>query len=218
MAGLTLNLDVAGRQALLVGGGSVAARKAAALLEAGMILTIVTPVAGELLSSLASKGDVRLILRPYRSEDLDGAFLVIAATGQREVNRRVAADARRLGLLVNVADAPEEGNCCFSALLRRGALEIAVATGGASPGFAAAVRDELAGVIDVFYGEALALLAQQREKLLTMGQGETYNTQLIKKALAGGLLDLLRQGNRAAAETLIRQCCSEADRLPVPDH
>lgn len=215
MTTLNLNLTVHGRLAVLVGGGSVAARKAELLQEAGMELTVVAPQLAPQLAVRAAEGGIRWLARHYQPDDLRDAFLVVAATNLRAVNQQVAQDACQLGLLVNVADAPQEGTCSFPALLQRGALQVAVSTGGGAPAFAAAVRDELALLLDGAYGEALELLALQREKLLTLGQGHTYNIHLIKELLAAGLLDLLRQGDRAAAELLIqRSMAAQGDSLP----
>ncbi len=216
MTALNLTLQVERRRAVLVGGGVVAARKGAVLRRAGLCLTVVAPQLHPSLADWVTAGEVAWLPRPYRTDDLQGAFLVVAATGLREVNRQVALDAHRLGLLVTVVDAPREGNCTFPAILQRGDLQVAVSTGGHLPPFAAAVRDELAQVLDEVYAEALDLLTPYREKLLTLGQGHTYNTHFIKKLLAAGLLQLLRRGDRVAAAALIRQHLSGTGDSPDP--
>jgi precorrin-2 dehydrogenase/sirohydrochlorin ferrochelatase len=104
----------------------------------------------------------------------------VAATSDPQTNRIIAADARRLGILVNVTDAPESGNCTFPALLRRGDLEISISTNGKCPGFAAELRDILAGAIDEKYGTILQTLTAEREKLLTEGRCSTYNKQVLR--------------------------------------
>jgi len=114
----------------------------------------------------------------------------VAATDDAEVNRRVAADARRRGILVAVADTPELGTCAFPAVLRRGNLEIGVSTGGRCPAFALLVRDLLAGVIGDDYGIALERVASEREKLLTEGNDSTYNSPLVR-AIAQRLIEEL---------------------------
>lgn len=205
MTTLPLNLMTIGKTAVLVGGGAVACRKARMLRQAGLAITVIAPELAHPLSVWAAAGELVWLSREYLQGDLAGAFLVIAATNQREVNRQVASDALRQAVLVNVADEPDEGNCSFPAVLQRGALQVAVSTDGVAPAVAAAIRDELAGVLDSAYGQALELLAQQREKLLTLGQGDTYNTRLIKELLAAGLLDLVRQGELAAADALIQR-------------
>jgi len=133
---------------------------------------------------------------------------VIAATSDRDVNRRVALEARKLGIPVNVSDRPDEGNCRFPALLQRGSLELAISTEGRSPAAAVALRDMLAELIGEEYGEMLELLAIVREKLLTLGMPEAYNVQLVKKLLEQGVAALLREGRKSEAEAMIKTTLS----------
>lgn len=200
---LTLSLDMAGKRAVLAGGGRVAARKATVLREAGMELLIIAPTLDPLLAAWASTADLSWHRRPWQAGDTNGAALVIAATSDRDVNRRVALEARNLGIPVNVSDRPDEGNCRFPALLQRGSLELAISTEGRSPAAAVALRDMLAELIGEEYGEMLELLAIVREKLLTLGMPEAYNVQLVKKLLAQGLAGLLREGRQREAEAMI---------------
>lgn len=195
MPNLMLNIDMRGRTALIVGGGQVARRKTVTLLECGACVRLVAPVLVDELQAMVRDGVVACRIGRYEADDLGGAFLVVAAAGCREVNARVAEDAARLGILANVVDAPESGNCIFPALLRRGELEIAVATGGECPAFAAQVRDVIAGVIGAGYGTVLQRLASEREKLLTGGNGSTYNTQVLRE-LARQLIKQLADKER----------------------
>jgi len=114
---------------------------------------------------------------------------VIAATSDRDVNRRVALEARKLGIPVNVSDRPDEGNCRFPALLQRGSLELAISTEGRSPAAAVALRDMLAELIGEEYGEMLELLAIVREKLLTLEclTEHTRCNELVKNYWPRGL-------------------------------
>jgi len=132
---LPLNIDVRGMSALVVGGGIVAGRKIASLLDAGAAVRVVAPELTEEISRLAAAGTVTLRSGRYEPGDLHDAFLVIAATDDPETNSRIAADARHRGMLVSVADNPGAGNCTFSALLRRGCLLVSDPTNGTCPGF-----------------------------------------------------------------------------------
>lgn len=200
---LTISLDLSGRRAVLVGGGAVAARKAQTLRGAGMALTVIAPDLVPLLAEWAGNGALIWHRRCWQQSDLPGAALVVAATSEREVNRQVAQEAKMLGIPVNVADCAEEGTFRFPALLRRGSLEVAVGTDGRSPAVASAIRDKLSETVGDEYAAALDLLAELREKLLTVGMPEAYNTSLVKKLMAQGLMELLAEGRRADAETLI---------------
>lgn len=168
----------------------VACRKAKALLSAGASVRVVAPVLVPELAQMSVAGQISVRAGYYEKADLAGIFLAVAATDDTEANRRVASDARQLGLLVVVTDVPDLGNCTFPAVLRRGNLEIGVSTGGRCPAFAALVRDVLAGVVGDEYGTALERLAAEREKLLTEGNGSTYNDKIIRLLAAGLIAEL----------------------------
>ncbi len=181
---LPLNIDLHDRAVLIVGGGQVACTKLKSLLAAAASVRVVAPVLEQEITKLSSLGVITTRLGRYQSSDLDGIFLAVAATDNGEVNRTVASEARQRGILVAVADAPELSTCTFPAVLRRGNLEIGVATGGRCPAFAVQVRDLLAAVIGEEYGKALERLAAEREKLLTEGNSNTYNNKIIRSLAA----------------------------------
>jgi precorrin-2 dehydrogenase/sirohydrochlorin ferrochelatase len=132
-------LDLSGRRCVVVGGGEVANRKARKLLQARARVVVISPQLGAELESVA----VEIHRRPYREGDLEGACLAFAATNSREVNAAVAREAKERGVPVNVADKPSEGDFALPSTLRRGRLQVAVSTGGASPTLARRIRDEL---------------------------------------------------------------------------
>jgi len=187
---LPLNIDLHDRIALVVGGGDVACRKVRALLAASAAVRVVAPAMIPEISQLAASGAIAARHGHYAPEDMDNVFLAVAATDDPGVNERVAVEARQRGILVAVADAPDRGNCTFPAVLRRGDLEIAVATGGRCPAFAALVRDRLAEVIGDEYGAALERLALEREKLLTEGNDSTYNNKIVRLLAARLIAEL----------------------------
>ena len=155
-------LDGSRIRALIVGGGKVAHRKALALLDSGASVRVVAPEIGPGLRAAAGP---RLTFeeRAYASTDIGDATLVIAATNVRAVNARVAADARAAGRLVNVSDAPAEGDWVTVATHRAGPLVIGVSAGGV-PSAAARIRDAIGARFDARYGEALAALAVLRAR------------------------------------------------------
>lgn len=124
---------------MVVGGGGVASRKARGLLGSGADVTVISPEVTPELSELG----VTVERRRYRPGDLAGFALAFAATDSREVNAAVAREAGERGILVNVADRPAEGDFALPSTLRRGGLQVAVSTGGASPALALRVRDAL---------------------------------------------------------------------------
>ncbi len=150
-------LDLDGRSCLVVGGGRVALEKASGLVFCGAHVTVVAPQIDPGFGDL----DVELLPRPYEAADLEGRFLVVAATSQEAVNRRVFADAEERSLLCNVADVPELCSFILPAVHREGPIAVAVSTGGASPALAQRIRDEVAER----YGPEHAELARRLEEL-----------------------------------------------------
>ncbi|HEX9079199.1 MAG TPA: bifunctional precorrin-2 dehydrogenase/sirohydrochlorin ferrochelatase [Desulfuromonadaceae bacterium] len=197
---LPLSIDLRDRTVLVVGGGEVAYRKVRVLLAAAAAVRVVAPAMVPELRQLAATGAVVARLGYYTAEDMDNVFLAVAATNDAGVNECVAADARQRGILVAVTDAPERGNCTFPAVLRRGGLEIAVATGGRCPAFAALVRDRLAGVIGDDYGVALERVAFEREKLLTEGNDSKYNNKIVRLLAARLIAELSAQEKQRAED------------------
>lgn len=134
-----LFMDVSGSRCVVVGGGGVASRKARGLLKSGARVVVVSPEVAPEIEAM----DVTLERRPYAPGDLAGAALAFAATDQREVNAAVAREARERAIPVNVADRPAEGDFALPSVLRRGGLQVAVSTGGASPSLARKIRDAM---------------------------------------------------------------------------
>ncbi|WP_273846504.1 precorrin-2 dehydrogenase/sirohydrochlorin ferrochelatase family protein [Rubrobacter calidifluminis] len=134
--------DLRGRRCVVIGGGGVATRKILELARAGAEVVAVAPCVGPEIVRVCSE----VHERPYQSGDLDGAFLAFAATDSREVNRTVAEEAHRRGIPVNVADRPAEGDFSLPSVLRRGLLQVAVSTSGASPALARSIRRQLEGL------------------------------------------------------------------------
>lgn len=164
--GYPVMLDLTDVPVLLVGGGVIASRKAAQLLDAGARLTVVAP---EVLPDLAERvTEVRR--REYAASDLDGHQLVMTATDVPAVNTQVAVDARARGMWVNSADDP--ANCTFilPAVTRRGPVTVAVGTDGASPALARHLRDRVADELLTPEVEAAAYeLARQRAEFHAQG-------------------------------------------------
>lgn len=156
-------LDLSGRPVLVVGGGDVAARKVRRLLECGARVTVVSPEISTKLQQMAKNEDLDLLRRAYRSEDMDGRWLVVAATDEEEINRTVSSDAEKEGIFCNVVDVPDLCSFQVPAVVRRGLLQLAISTGGASPALARRLRIELEDQFRPAYAHLLEALAELRE-------------------------------------------------------
>ena len=184
MSGLPILIEGSAVRVLLVGGGTVASRKAAVLLEAGAQLRIVAPAIHDDLRAMAASGRVELVERSYQRHDVGDAQLVVAATDDRAVNAAVLADAQAASRLVNVADAPADGSFSTMATHRAGELVIGVSAGGV-PGAAARIRDTIATRFDARYARALADLAAVRRLLLDRGERDAWRRHATEPFGAG---------------------------------
>jgi precorrin-2 dehydrogenase len=160
-----IGLRLAGRRCLVVGGGRVALRKVRGLLEGGARVTVVAPAMEEGLCKLGCGAQVDLLERGFEEADLGGAVLVIAATDDEALNRRVQAASERLGVLCNVADVPDLCDFFLPSVVRRGSLQITISTDGKAPALASALRRILEGEIGAEYEQVLAAAEGVRERL-----------------------------------------------------
>jgi siroheme synthase-like protein len=194
-------LDLSGRDALLVGGGEVAAQKARPLLDAGVRLRIVAPALTASLRARVEAGEARWEAREVRPGDTAGAAVVVCATDERAVNRTVFEEASAAGIPVNVVDDPELCSFIVPSVVRRGPLQVAISTGGRSPAFAKFMRHTLEEAIGEEYGVLAELAGRMRDRAREAGVGYEERDRIAAAALPR-LLDLLRAGRSAEAQAL----------------
>ena len=198
-----INLDIGGRSCLVVGGGSVGTRKVQGLVACGARVTLISPEATETLQRLAATGRIRWHRRPFTEGDVAGHFLVIGATDDEPLNRRVHADAEHHGLLCNIADRPEICNFILPAIIRRGDLTLAISTSGRSPAFAKHLRKTLAAQFGPEYETFLDLMGAIRRRLLATDHAPEAHKPLFEALIAGGLLEKIRDGDTTGADALL---------------
>ncbi|MBI1845187.1 MAG: bifunctional precorrin-2 dehydrogenase/sirohydrochlorin ferrochelatase [Actinobacteria bacterium] len=196
-----VNLILRDRPCLVVGGGRVALGKIEGLLAAGAAVDVVAVQASPEVRSLRG---ITLQERPYRSGEVAGYRLVVAATDDRAVNRQVYLDGEAAGVWVNSADNPE--NCAFTlpAVVRRGPIMLTVSTGGHSPAMSSWLRGRLSDELGPEYLTLLDLLAERREELLA--QGVATEGLSWQEALDSGMLELVRTGRFAEARERLQTC------------
>ncbi|HLA77072.1 MAG TPA: siroheme synthase CysG [Vicinamibacteria bacterium] len=165
-------LDLRGRSCLVVGGGPVALRKALSLLEQGASVTVVAPEVVPRLETLSREGLLRLEKRCYSAGEAAGFALAFAATDAGEVNRRVSQDAQAAGVWVNVADVPELCSFQVPARVRRGALELAIASGGQAPFAVRRLRQLLERRFGAEWGRWLEAAARFRSRMRRLAMGD----------------------------------------------
>lgn len=184
MSLLPIFLKLDQRPGLLVGAGNVALEKIQSLLPTGLRLRVIAPEAKPEVRQLAADGKLRWIQRSFETTDLDGNFLVIAATDNPVVNARIYREAAERGILCNSVDDPPHCDFYFGSVVRRGDLQVAISTAGESPAVAQRLRREIDERLPHDLGPWLKNLGQlRREILATLPAGEG------RKALLHGLAD-----------------------------
>jgi siroheme synthase-like protein len=207
-------LRVEGRRVLVVGGGRVATRKVADLLDCGADVTVVAPELDPAIAALSAGREGRLTLhaRPYASGEAAHYRLVVTATGVAEVDRLAATDAEAAGVWVNSAD--DAAHCSFflPSVHRDGAVSVAVSTGGASPALAAWLRRWIGDALGPNLGVLAGLLEDGRRALVAAGRP----TSAVDWAalLDGGLPGLVAAGHLDEARHLIDAAIAAASGAP----
>ena len=203
-----VNLVLAGRPCLVVGGGPVAAQKVSGLLEADADVHVVAPRLGDALASRAAAGEITWDRRPYRPGEVVGYRLVITATDDPETNAVVHRDGEAHGVWVNSADDP--AHCAFTlpSRVRRGPILATFSTGGRSPALATWMRRRYEAELGPEYLDLLDVLAEARAEVRRGGRStEGLDWQ---SALDSGMLDLIREGRLAEAKERLEACLSSS--------
>jgi siroheme synthase-like protein len=210
-------LKLRGRSSLVVGAGEVALEKIEGLLAAdGEVVVLAPEVTCPTIEDLAAEGSIELIRKEYEPSDLEGRFMVIAATNNSEVNIGIYEDAEKRAMLANVVDVPPLCNFILPAIVRTGPLAIAISTAGASPALAKRMKRE----ISELFGEEYAQLALMLNDARGWAKG-TLPTYQDRKAffeeIVNGETDpvqLLRDGNPEAVTEIIER--AKSAHTPAP--
>ena len=197
MPKLPVMLNLAGKRCVIVGGGTVATRRARAMLDAQADVIIIAPDIDPDLASLP----VTYHDRPYQSGDLTGAFLVVIATDDPQVNDRVTRDARAESALVNRTDQPDLGDLTIPAHTHLAPITLAVSTDAVSSTAAAAIRDELAGKLDPDWRTLLTLAGEYRPQIKARHPDPTDRHQALARLADADAMTILKQNGEAALRT-----------------
>jgi len=186
-----------GRRVVVVGGGEIAAGKIDSLLQAGAKVLIVSPALNSQLASLVKENKIEWREKGFAPEDLQDAFLVIAATSVPSVNEAVYRAAEERGLLCNAVD--DIGNCHFyyGAVVQRGDLQIAISTNGKSPALAQRLRKELEAQFGPEYEGWVEWLGAAREVLRASGASQVQNKEVLHNLASREMFErYLREARR----------------------
>ncbi len=196
---LPIFMNVKGRPCLVVGGGEVAHRKAALLLEAGAAVRAVAPEFSEAFAGLRAEH----LAERFRPDHLEGAILVIAATDDGAVNREISEQARARNIPVNVADNPDLCTFIMPSILDRSPLLVAFSSGGASPVLARMLRGKLEAQIPQGYGRLAAFAEQFRDTIKAHIADPAKRRIFWENALEGAIAEKVLAGDEAGAEAML---------------
>jgi precorrin-2 dehydrogenase / sirohydrochlorin ferrochelatase len=199
-------VDLEGRRCLVVGGGPVATEKVEKLLQHGAVIRLVTPETTDGLAAMVSSGEVaEHRRRAYRPEDLEGCFLVIAATNLDAINRMIWQDAEALNLLCNVVDVPPLCNFIVPSIVRRGELALAISTGGASPVVAKHIRRELEEAYGPEWEALVELLRDVRDELKVRYPDMPSRRDAVERLMETDVVQRLADGDDDGARELAQR-------------
>ena len=198
-------LDIVNKSCLVVGGGQVGTRKVLTLLDCGARVTVVSRAVTARLQSLADQNKITLKLNDYRTADLDGMFLVIGATDDEMLNRKIHFDAERQHKLCNIADRPEACNFILPSIINRQDLTIAISTSGKSPALAKKLRKDLEKDFGDEYAELLRIMGAVRAKLLKTAHAPEEHKPLFEKLIHSDILEAIKAQDRTRIDTLLSE-------------
>lgn len=200
-----LFLDLTARCVAVVGGGRIAERKARQLLACGARVTVISPTLTPRLRAWRRNNTIQWRPRRYKRCDLQNAWLVISASDDAAVNRRVAQDAGRRRTLANIVDDARASTAIAPAWFRRGALVVAFSTGGTSPALARQLRLKLSREIGREYAAYVALLARFRRHIHRRVTDPAARQRLMRRVVRADLLPLVKRGNRELLKRRVAQ-------------
>lgn len=197
-------LKLEGRNCLAVGAGSVGEPKIRSLVDSGARLRVVAPSASAAVREWANLGELTLLERAYEPSDLDGVFLVVAATSSPEVNHAIYREAQARGILCNVVDDPPHCDFYYPAVVRRGQLQIAISTAGLSPALAQRIRKQLENEFPPAYASWLDELGRERGSLFRAGgDPELRRQRLHEIATSQAFLEFERINQSEARKEIL---------------
>ena len=210
-------LNLRGRRCVIVGGGTVAEGKIARLLDSGAEICVVSPDATPGIRQFVDDGAVRWEQREYQPGDLEGAFIAIAATNVREVNRRIFEEANQRGVMLNAVDDPP--NCSFIApsIVQRGPVTLAISTSGMSPALARKLRESLQDSEDLAWADLSGVMSTTRACLREMGMLAKVAPERWQSCITPQLLAMAQEGREEeAVEVLLAGLLGDSQESSLP--
>jgi siroheme synthase-like protein len=194
-------LNLTGRRCVIIGGGQIAEGKISKLLDSGAKIIVISPDATQGIRGFAERGQIEFDLRKYQEGDLQGAFLVIAATNDREVNQEIFEEAEKQGILLNAVD--DMPRCSFIApsIVEKGPVTVAISTGGASPALARKLRENMEVSSALDWADATGVLSKARQ--IIKDKQIAVDPQRWQCCMTDELLTMIQAGHENEALDLL---------------
>ena len=203
-------LDIENRSVVIIGGGTVCARKAETMMKYGAKVTVVAPEFHDDIAKYAADGVLQTRQKTYDEADLEGASVVIASTDNPCINGRIARDARRRKIPVNVVDVTHLCEFIVPAIVETGSIQLAVSTGGKSPALARTLKEDLQKLVGPEYAEVNDALGSLRASAKKTLATDTDRKRFFDGIIARNVIGMLRDGKRREAYETIARACKEA--------
>jgi len=197
-------LNIKEKHVVVVGGGKIATRKVTSLVEAKAIVTVISPQITNELYLFFKEQKIQWKQKTFEPIDVKEAFLIIAATDDREVNEKVYQSKKEYQL-INMVDQPEKSDFIVPSVLKRGKLIISISTSGAFPGLAKNIKQDLCDQFDTRYESYLSFLEECRIYIINTIKNEQEKRVLLKELLNPALLDLSEEERERMFQQLIEQ-------------
>lgn len=204
-----INLYLKNRKCVVVGGGVVAERKVLTLLEYEADIVLVSPKITSILAKLVQNKSISHIDRVYQQGDIKGAMLVIVATDNTPLNKRITSEAQEENCLINVVDVPDLCNFIVPSIVRRGDLQITIGTNGVCPSLSKKIRKELETVYDLRYEKFLKLAKNIREEVKQRVQDPDKRKKIMKHLVYSDLMQLIHENKEDMIKKRIQEIISE---------
>ena len=194
-------LNLTGRRCVIIGGGQIAEGKISKLLDSGAKIIVISPDATQGIRGFTERGQIKLDLRKYQEGDLQGAFLVIAATNDQAVNQEIFEEAEKQGILLNAVD--DMPRCSFIApsIVEKGPVTVAISTGGASPALARKLREKMEVSSALDWADATDVLSKARQ--IIKDKQIAVDPQRWQCCMTDELLTMIQAGHENEALDLL---------------
>jgi len=191
------------KKVVVVGGGNVAFRKVRVLLECGAVIHLAGRALTRDLRKMVEQEEIHFLGQEFRDEFLVGAFMVIAATDDKDLNHHISTCARKKGVLVNAVDQPPDCDFIVPSILKRGDLQIAISTSGKSPALARRIRKGLETQFGPEYETFLAMMGRLRKEILSLGLSQEENSRIFQKIVDADFLENFSDVSRQRMEAYL---------------